>query len=250
VVKHVVFADLDGTLLDDNYSYGETKPIVDQLNALGCSIVFCSSKTRTEIEHYRKATGNNEPFISENGAAIFIPKNYFNFLFGCKVTSDYHVIRLAASYKTLRAKLRLIKEKTASQIVGFGDMTLAELAYDTGLPIDLAKLAKKREHGEPFRILEGNRMHIFSAIKHEGLFLTRGGRYFHLSDGCDKGKAVTVLKTLYSKMFENVLTYAVGDSPNDVPMLKMVDNPFFIRKNPTSRINAWTGILGHLKNSL
>jgi mannosyl-3-phosphoglycerate phosphatase len=129
-------------------------------------------------------------------------------------------------------------------------MTLAELSYDTGLPLDLARLAKKREHGEPFRILEGNRMHILSAIKQEGLCLTRGGRYFHLTDGCDKGKAVKVLKTLYSEMFGKVLTYAVGDGPNDYPMLKAVDNPFIIKKSPTSRLNAWRGILSHLTSTI
>jgi mannosyl-3-phosphoglycerate phosphatase len=82
----VIFDDLDGTFLDENYSYQDTQPIVNQLSALGGSIVFCSSKTRSEIEFYRKATGINEPFIAENGAAIFIPKSYFPFNYNCTKT--------------------------------------------------------------------------------------------------------------------------------------------------------------------
>lgn len=243
--KSVVFADLDGTFLNDKYDYSETKPIVNQMSALGGSIVFCSSKTRTEIEFYRKAVGLNEPFIAENGAAVFIPKRYFPFSYDCTQTSHYNVIRLGASYGTLRRKLAEIKAKTAAKIVGFGDMSLEELSYDTGLPMNLAKLAKKREHDEPFRILEGNKSHILKAIKHEGLHCTEGGRYFHLTGNTDKGKAINVLKNLYSQMFGKIETFGVGDGPNDLPMLKVVDRPFFIKKKAgvNSRFNAWTGIL-------
>jgi mannosyl-3-phosphoglycerate phosphatase len=240
----VVFADLDGTFLDDRYDFSETKPIVDQLSALGSSIVFCSSKTRIEIEFYSKAAGINEPFIAENGAAIFIPKDYFPFSYGCTETSRYNVIRLGASYQSLRQKLAKIKAATAASIVGFGDMSLEELAVDTGLPLNLAKLAQKREHDEPFRIVEGNKAQVLNAIKHEGLHCTEGGRYFHLTGNNDKGKAVAVLKNLYSQTFGKIETFGVGDGPNDLPMLKAVDKPFFINKaTVNSRFNAWMGIL-------
>ena len=243
--KSVIFADLDGTFLNDKYDYSETKPIVNQLSALGGSIVFCSSKTRNEIEFYRKTVDIKEPFIAENGAAIFIPKSYFPFSYACTTTSRYNVIRLGTPYKILRQKLAEIKVKTAAKIVGFGDMTLEELAYDTGLPLDLAKLAQKREHDEPFSILEGNKSHVLKAIKREGLHCTEGGRYFHLTGNTDKGKAVNVLKNLYCQMFGRVETFGVGDGPNDLPMLKVVDRPFFIKKKAgvNSRFNAWTGIL-------
>ena len=243
--KNVIFADLDGTFLNDKYDFSETKPIVNQLSALGGSIVFCSSKTRNEIEFYRKAVGLNEPFIAENGAAVFIPKNYFPFSYACTKTSRYNVIRLGASYESLREKLAEIKEKTAAKIVGFGDMTLEELAYDTGLPLNLAKLAQKREHDEPFRIVDGNKSRILKAIKHEGLHCTEGGRYLHLTGNTDKGKAINVLKNLYCQMFGKVETFGVGDGPNDLPMLKTVDSQFFIKKKAdvNSRFNAWTAIL-------
>lgn len=243
--KTVIFADLDGTLLDEKYECKTTKPIVDKLAALGGSIVFCSSKTRSEIEYYRKAVGVNEPFISENGAAIYIPKNYFPFSYACTKTSSYNIIKLGASYETLRQKLSRIKCLTASKIVGFGDMTIQEIAHDSGLTLKLAEYAKKREHNEPFKIVEGNRARILQAIKSEGLYCTEGGRYFHLIGNTDKGKAVAILKTLYFRMFGKVETFGIGDGPNDLPMLKVVDRPFLIRK--TAGLNAsflaWRGIL-------
>jgi predicted mannosyl-3-phosphoglycerate phosphatase (HAD superfamily) len=132
--------------------------------------------------------------------------------------------------------------------VGFGDMTLEELAYDTGLPLNLAKLAQKREHDEPFRIVEGDKTHVLEAIKHEGLKCTEGGRYLHLTGNTDKGKAINILKNLYDQMFGRLEIFGVGDGPNDLPMLKVVDKPFFIRRDAgaKSRFNAWMGILQHV----
>jgi mannosyl-3-phosphoglycerate phosphatase len=244
-IKSVIFADLDGTFLNRKYDYTDTKPIVNQLSAFGGSVIFCSSKTRNEIEFYRKVVGIDEPFISENGSAIFIPNRYFPFSYNCTQTSDYNIIRLGESYKILREKLALIKEKTGARIVGFGDMTLEELSCDTGLPLHLAKLAQQREHDEPFLILDGNKSNVLKAIKHEGLNCTQGGKYFHLTGNNDKGRAITVLKNLYSQMFRKIETFGVGDGPNDLPMLKVVDRPFFIKKKAgvNARFNAWTGIL-------
>jgi mannosyl-3-phosphoglycerate phosphatase len=247
MIKKVVFADLDGTFLNDKYEYAETKPIVDKLSAFGCSVVFCSSKTREEIEFYRKATGINEPFISENGAAIFIPKHYFPLNYNCYKTPRYNIIRLGTPYKILRKKLSEIKEKTSAKITGFGDMSLQELAFDTGLPMYMAKLAQKRENDEPFRIIEGKKASVLKAITKEGLSCSQGGRYFHLMGDNDKGKAVNVLKNLYSQTFGQIETIGVGDGPNDIPMLKAVDKPFLITKKPAARLNAWLGILESIK---
>lgn len=244
--KTLIFADLDGTVLDEKYDCGITKPIVNQLSALGGSIVFCSSKTRSEIEFYRKEVGLEEPFISENGAAIFIPKGYFPFNYACTKTSHYNVIKLGTSYNILRKKFACVKRKTDSKVIGFGDMTPAEVARDAGLNLELAKLAKEREYDEPFKILqEGNKTKIIDAIKSEGLNCTLGGRYFHLTGKTDKGKAVAVLKDLYCQMFGKIVTFGIGDGANDLPMLKVVDKPFFVRKKAgfNSSFMAWRGIL-------
>lgn len=240
----MIFADLDGTFLDEGYGCHHTKPIVDQLHALGGSVVFCSSKTREEIEYYRRSAGIDEPFIAENGGTIYIPKGYFPFDYAGAKTQHYNIIRLGTSYQILRKKLAEIGQTTAAKLLGFGDMTLEELAYDTGLPLDLARLAKRREHDEPFRIVEGSRARVLRAIRHEGLKCTQGGRYLHLTGNSDKGKAVAVLKSLYGEMFGRLETYAVGDGPNDAPMLRAVDKPFFIAKaHMNARLNAWLGIL-------
>ena len=250
--KIVIFTDLDGTLLDEKYDYQNIKPIISQLLALNAPIVFCTSKTKSEIKFYMEKMGMNEPFIAENGAAIFIPNGYFplNYAY-TRETTSHHIIELGVPYSIVRQKLAEVQIKTATDIVGFGDMTPEEIAQDTGLSVDLAELAKKREYDEPFRIVGGDEKTVLSAMKREGLNCIRGAKYFHLLGDSDKGKAVTILKDLYSQVFGGIVTFGVGDGPNDLEMLKVVDTPFLIseKTNETSRRAVWRKILHLAANS-
>jgi predicted mannosyl-3-phosphoglycerate phosphatase (HAD superfamily) len=46
-------------------------------------------------------------------------------------------------------------------------------------------------------------------------------------------------------MFGKVDSFGIGDGPNDLPMLKVVDRPFFIKKKASenSSFIAWKRIL-------
>lgn len=240
--KVILFTDLDGTLLDENYAATDVEPILRRLTECNVSIVLASSKTRAEVEVYRQRFGLEEPFIVENGSAVFIPEGYFktSYIY-TKQIHPCRVIQLGVEYATLRDQLSLIKAKTKSKLVGFGDMTIQEVADDSGLPVELAALAKKREYDEPFKIIAGSKPDILAAIKAAGLCYTKGGRYYHLLGDTDKGKAVEILKKLYLQEYHNIVTMAVGDGENDLPMLKVVDRAFFI-DGSKSALNVWQEI--------
>ena len=74
----IIFTDLDGTLLDDKYSFNESLPALKIVKNKRIPLIFCTSKTEPEIKIYLKKMNINMPFIVENGGAVFIPKNYFN----------------------------------------------------------------------------------------------------------------------------------------------------------------------------
>lgn len=227
----VVFTDLDGTLLDENYSYKDAKPALDFLLRSNIPIVFCSSKTRAEIEVYREEIGIKDPFIVENGAAIFIPQGYFNFSYAYTRRSEkYDIIALGTKYSVLREKLGKIKERSRCKIIGFGDMTADEIAKDCGLDLKSAELAKNRDYDEAFRIVEGNEKEVLRLIKEKGLNCTKGERYYHIMGDNDKGKAVRILVDLYLKEYSGVKTMGLGDSLNDLPMLEAVDIPVLVQK--------------------
>lgn len=247
-VKILVFADLDGTILNDKYDYSETQPIIRELLAHDASIVLASSKTRSEIEFYKKQLCIVDPFIVENGSAIFIPQGFFSVTYPfTKQTEAYNVIELGIPYATLREKLFAIKRKSAADLLGYGDMSIEEVAQDSGLPLSLAALSKNREYDEPFKILKGSPQQVLDAIDAEGLCFNKGGRYYHLLGCSDKGKAVSILKNLYLQQYPNMVTFAIGDSDNDLPMLQQVDHPYWLGEGAKKTKNAtWHDFLAEV----
>jgi mannosyl-3-phosphoglycerate phosphatase len=242
-VRTIVFSDLDGTLLDENYRFEVTWSAIERLKALKVPIVLCSSKTRMEIDYFRTQMGINDPFISENGAAIFVPSGYFG---GehcwTKQTNQYDIIELGIPYSLIRKKFERIRKTCINELIGFGDMTIEEIAKDNGLTIASAGLAKHREYTEPFRHNKSNEAELFKAIHKEGLHFTIGGKYHHLMGDHNKGKAVSLLKPLFFKKFRQIITIGVGNQLNDMEMLRAVDIPFFIGKSEEMR-KEWGKII-------
>lgn len=234
--RPVVFTDLDGTLLDHStYSFEKALPALNLLKQKGIPLILCSSKTRSEIEYYRRKLDNTHPFVSENGGGIFIPKNYFELggatnLYTIEEKEGYTIIRLGARYSDLRNALKEL-QREGFGVRGFGDMKTDELAGIANMRIDEAMMAKERDFDEPF-IFEGDKDEtrgLLSSITAKGFNCTRG-RFFHLLGGSDKGKAVSILIELYQRKWGDILTFALGDSPNDLPMIKRVDHPIVVQK--------------------
>ncbi|TET40956.1 MAG: mannosyl-3-phosphoglycerate phosphatase, partial [Dehalococcoidia bacterium] len=149
-MKQVVFTDLDGTLLDAaDYSYEKSLAGINRLKRDGIPVIFCSAKTRAEQEVYRRKMEVFHPFIVENGGAIFIPSNYFPFPFSYhKIVGGLLVIELGIPCDEIKKVLGKVKEEGGFQLRGFGDMSAEEVARESGLDLESAKLAKQREYDE------------------------------------------------------------------------------------------------------
>jgi len=228
----VVFTDIDGTLVDENYSYKGALPALELIKRKKIPLVFCTSKTRAEIEVYRDELGIKDPFISENGGAIFIPVGIFGKTVSKKITNGYEVIELGTPYAKLRETLKRVSNLTGCEITGFGDMSVEEISKDSGLDPKDAELAKRREYDEPFRIV-GTEEQIGKAlelIRAHNLNYTKGGRYYHILGDNDKGKAVRILTEIYRSKNPGIKTIGLGDSYNDIPMLENVDIPVLIKR--------------------
>lgn len=243
--KIIIFTDLDGTLLDySTYSFDAALPALQLIKERNIPLVICSSKTRKEIEYYRIKLSNRHPFISENGGGIFIPKGYFKSgVQGTGVNAfddkNYQVIRLGAQYSDLRKVIEEL-QKEGYLIAGFGDMSAGEIRDLTNMTFEEAEMAKERDFDEPF-IFQGNNeetQKILNSIKAKGFNYTQG-RFFHILGDSDKGKAVSILIELYKRELGDVLTVAIGDSPNDIPMLEKVACPVIVQK-PDGNYNKIT----------
>lgn len=228
----LVFTDLDGTLLDHHtYSFDAARPALAALRRKGSPLVLCSSKTRAELERHRAELGNVHPFIVENGAAVFVPRGYFPFDMpeACEA-GDYLILELGLRYARLCDVLAGVRADFPG-IAGFGDMTAEEVADRTGLSLDEARLALRREYDEPFVVPhEAAAEAVRRAAEAAGMQVTRGGRFHHLTGDNDKGAAVRRLIALYARVHPALRTVGLGDSANDLPLLEAVDVPVLVQK--------------------
>jgi mannosyl-3-phosphoglycerate synthase len=232
-VTKVVFTDLDGTLLHPvSYSYAAALDSVRRLQEARIPIVFCSAKTRGEQQVYRQELGINAPFIIENGAAIVVPKDYFQFPFSfSRIIDDYFVIELGVPYEEVRNRLSTLKDRGEAKFTLFGDLSTEDVSKVTGLNLLMAGFAKQREYSETV-IIKGDRKQLESslaAIKEAGLSYTFGGKFYEVYLGGDKGKAIKILAELYKLNFGDIYTIGIGDSLNDAEMLAAVDLPILVQ---------------------
>ena len=78
---------------------------------------------------------------------------------------------------------------------------------------------------------------LYEAAAARGLSITEGGRFYHLTSNTDKGKAMEKILSWYREVHDEVITIALGDSPNDAPMLERADHPVLVRsKHDYSRL--------------
>ena len=236
----IVFTDLDGSLLDGTtYSYNAAIPALTALREQGIPLVLASSKTRAEMEPIRQRLDLHNPFIVENGGAVFVPHGFFEFpLERMRTRPPYQVMELGLPYHMLREVLKQIEDALETPLQGFGDLSVETIMQVTGLPRADAILAKQREYDEPF-LLQGPQPLIEEVCRQivtRGLRWTKGGRLFHLTGDNDKGEAASILLRCYHRQqrmrgeTERIETIGIGDSINDATLLAMVDYPILVQK--------------------
>jgi mannosyl-3-phosphoglycerate phosphatase len=250
--KTVVFSDIDGTLIDIfTRNYGKSKELVKKLEESSIPVVLCSSKTWAEQDMIRKDLGlEGEPFIIENGGAVIIPDGYFE---GdgrtdddlqhhgvIRVVDGYRVIELGRSSAEIRKGLQHVRRKTGTAFKGVSDLSIEELAKIVGMTHDDAERMSKRQYGETIlEIDKTEKVQFEQVLSEEGLQVIHGSRYFDVTAGNDKGKAVRILMDLYrKKLGDDTIFIGIGDSPNDIPMLKLTDVAILVQKHD----GTWTEV--------
>lgn len=215
-MRLMIFTDLDGTLLDHrDYSFAAAAPALEKLHSVGVPLILASSKTAAEIAPLAQALGTMSwPAVVENGASIARP--------GAPImgTDDYERIRgiLAALPEDVRAPFR-----------GFGDMSVDEIAAQTGLSIDEAQRAKQRQSTEP-GLYDGSdeqQSRFLAALGEHGVSARRGGRFLTLSFGASKADRMNELINEYRPE----ATLALGDAANDVEMIEAADYGVIVRND-------------------
>ena len=207
----VVFTDLDGTLLDGEYSFAHARPALALLKRLGIPLVLATSKTRAEVEVWRERLENSDPFIVENGGAAVFGQD---------------VVVLGDPYPDLVRALRAASAESGVAVRGFGEMSDHEVSRLCGLPLEDAARARRREYDEPFVIPDPRGAdRLVQAIRRQGKRHVRGGRLHHITGANDKAAAAAIVL----RRCGGTRSIAVGDAWNDVGLLGAVDVPVIMQ---------------------
>ncbi len=245
----VLFSDIDGTLIDIfTREYGNSKQLIRKMKEFSIPVVLCSSKTWAEQEIIRKDLGIEcEPFIVENGGAVVIPNGYFSLSDrdlrqhkNIRIVDGYMAIELGKPSSEIRKVLQEIRRKTGIVFEGVSNVSIEQLAKIVGMTYEEAERMSRREYGETILQMDKfDKLRFEQLLNQQGLQVIHGGRYFDVTAGNDKGKAVMLLTDLYrKKLGDDAMFIGIGDSANDIPMLKATDVAILVQKYDGS----WTDL--------
>lgn len=238
----LIFTDLDGTLLNhEDYDCEAITPFLARLTEAVIPVVFNTSKTFAEVVQLQRSLNHQQPFITENGSAVYIPKNYFSLKpIGCEELEGYWRYALAPSNKSFHADLIEYASDLSASFKLFSELSCQEVATLTGLNEAQSKLALTREYSDPiyWQGTELQRTEFIQKMTAVGYEVLVGGRFIHLNRQTNKGKAQNWLLNQFKNNHRRPFTtIALGDSHNDMAMLDAADIAILI-SNPHSKAKA------------
>ena len=204
-----VVSDVDGTLMDHSYDLTPAKDTIKLLQEISIPVILCTSKTASEVKAIRTELNLTDPYIVENGAAIY----------GESLKKFNGKIILGKKYEILEEILNIISKEIDYKLVPLNNLNDQEATDLTGLKGNSLTLMRDRHWSMPFlnppSFLEEK---IDICCKKFKVEIFKGNRMSHLlSINSNKGKAINALRE-YSNI-QNLQIIGLGDSPNDLPLL-------------------------------
>lgn len=223
----VVFADLEDSSVDHaRNSWEAARPAFERLRERKMRCVLVTARTRAEVLHWLGPAKITHPFVVENGAAAFIPRDYFNFVVPGAVPRDgFDVLEWGRPYVEVTTGLRAAARLSGCPVRGFHDLSPEQIAALCNLTVEEARVASAREYEEPFQVLNDDRAGALAAtIHHLGFCSRRAGRFWRISGCHDSMHAVDELTKLYRRSLgrvETIIAGMTGPQSWDDAMLKL-----------------------------
>ena len=122
--------------------------------------VWLTSRSRLQFDEARRKHGHTQPFIAEDGCAVYLPEGYFHLtpVSDASRTRKASTVRLgrftcvpvAEALPAAADALQTLSQDTGVPVVTLRSLSPRELAQNTGLPQREAELARQRDFDEIF----------------------------------------------------------------------------------------------------
>lgn len=208
-----VVSDLDGTLMDHRYDWQPARETIGWLQDRGIPLIPCTSKTAEEVRLFRAEAGLHDPYIVENGGAVH----------GESMDGQPWTLALGVPAADLRPVLLELEHRLGTSLPAIDVLSGMEARALLGLEGEALRLACCRSWSLPFvPPPQDERARLSELAQSLGVAVVQGNRMGHLlGAGVSKGRALRALQDHLQPHRAKVL--ALGDSPNDVPLLNAAD---------------------------
>ena len=124
--------------------------------------VWVTSRSRLQFDDPRRKHGHTQPFIAEDGCAIYLPEDYFHLRPASNASRTkmkkgetvrlgrFTCIPVAQALPAAAEALQTLSQDTGVPVVTLRSLSPRELAQNTGLPQKEAELARQRDFDDIF----------------------------------------------------------------------------------------------------
>jgi predicted mannosyl-3-phosphoglycerate phosphatase (HAD superfamily) len=201
--KTVVYCSVDPFLSSRGKFLHGFADFQSELDRLEIPCVWLSNRSRLQLDEPRRRAGHTEPFLAEDGCAVYLPEDYFHL----KPTKTVRLgrftcIPIAKQQPAAREALESLSEESAVPVVPLRSLSPRELSQNINLPNNEADLVRQRDFDELFFFAGASDEDIArfqSLAKQESLSLRQQGILWSLAAGANVKSCVRELGDLYDR---------------------------------------------------
>jgi mannosyl-3-phosphoglycerate phosphatase len=250
---------------------GKAQPGFDEfcleLEHAGIPMVWCTSRSRVQMDEPIRRLGHRHPFIAENGCGAYIPEGYFNLRAEKSVRlGRFTCIPIAELLPAAEEALESASEQTDVEVMPLRSLSPRELAQNLGLPEREAELARQRDFDEPF-FFAGASDEDVSRFKadaaHRKLSLHKRGMLWSLSVGGNVAQAARALAKMYQRIWRfRPGTFAIATQEDAEELFPAADRRILLERQegpaaaertktyPLAGADTWERMLGEIVGRL
>lgn len=201
--KTVVYLSIDPFLSSRGkflYGYESFQAELDE-REIPC--IWLSSQSRLQLDDPRRRVGHTEPFIAEDGCAVYLPEDYFHLKPSKTVRlGRFTCIPIAQRLPAAEDALESLSEESGVPVVPLRTLSPRELSQNIGLPNHEAEVVRQRDFDELFFFAGAADVDIarFRGLAaNKNLSLREHGVFWSLAVGADFRHCIREIGELFDR---------------------------------------------------
>lgn len=230
--SNVLYIAVDGLIP----LHGKSIPGLDEFTATldhaGIPAVWITNRSRMQFDAPRRQHGHTQPFIAEDGCAVYLPEDYFHLRpeGGGQRSKQATTLRLgrftclpvAQPLPAAAEALESLSEDLAVPAVTLRSLSPRELVQNSGLPLREAELARQRDFDELFFFAGASDQDTERFLKEAGerkLQCRQQGVLWSLAAGASMQRCIRELSRLYDRALRYHARVVGIATPENAPNL-------------------------------